>query len=231
MRLEGDASNDTFVAALAEAGHPVVTLRLADRYDIGGQFFTWEMATAVASHFLGINPFDQPNVEAAKIKAREVVADYAKTGSLPAGDFTTLAPGALGEFLKTAKPGDYVAIQAYIRPTPSADTALAALRQAIHLRTGLATAAGFGPRFLHSTGQLHKGDAGHGLFIQLVSDTVEDVAIPDEAGAPESAMSFNVLKKAQAWGGARALRGAHRRVIAFEVGTEPVAAIERLASL
>ena len=231
LRLEGDASNDAFVAALAAAGQPVVTQRLADRYDIGGQFFTWEMATAVAGHFLGINPFDQPNVEAAKIKAREVVADYARTGRLPAGDFAAPEPGVLGEFLKATRPGDYVAIQTYIPTTPAADAALAALRQTIHLRTGLATTAGYGPRFLHSTGQLHKGDAGHGLFIQIVSDAVEDVAIPDEAGTPESAMSFNILKKAQALGDARALRAAHRRVIAFEVGAEPVAAIERLAAL
>ena len=231
LRLEGDASHDAFVASLAAAGHPVVTLRLDDLYDIGGQFFLWEMATAVASHFLGINPFDQPNVEAAKIKAREIVAEYAKTGSLPAGDFAALEPGALGAFLKSARPGDYVAIQAYIPASPAADAALQALRQAIHLRTGLATTVGYGPRFLHSTGQLHKGDGGQGLFVQLVSDAAEDVGIPDEAGQPAAAMGFNVLKKAQALGDARALRAAHRRLIAFEVGTQPVAAIERLAAL
>ena len=231
LRLEGDASHDAFVASLAAAGHPVVTLRLDDLYDIGGQFFLWEMATAVASHFLGINPFDQPNVEAAKIKAREIVAEYAKTGSLPAGDFAALEPGALGAFLKSARPGDYVAIQAYIPASPAADAALQALRQAIHLRTGLATTVGYGPRFLHSTGQLHKGDGGQGLFVQLVSDAAEDVGIPNEAGQPAAAMGFNVLKKAQALGDARALRAAHRRLIAFEVGTQPVAAIERLAAL
>ena len=208
-----------------------MSLRLADLYDIGGQFFLWEMATAVASYFLGINPFDQPNVEAAKIKAREIVAEYARTGSLPAGEFAALEPGALGTFLKEAKPGDYIAIQAYIPATPAADAALQALRQAIHLRTGLATTVGYGPRFLHSTGQLHKGDGGQGVFIQLVSDAVEDVGIPDEAGQPAAAMGFNVLKKAQALGDARALRAAHRRLIAFEVGTHPVAAIEQLANL
>ena len=158
------------MTSLAAAGYPVIALRLADLYDIGGQFFLWEMATAVASHFLGINPFDQPNVEAAKIKAREIVAEYARTGSLPAGEFAALEPGALGTFLKEAKPGDYIAIQAYIPATPAADAALQALRQAIHLRTGLATTVGYGPRFLHSTGQLHKGDGGQGVFIQLVSD-------------------------------------------------------------
>ena len=231
LRLEGDATNDAFVTALAAAGHPVIALRLADLYDIGGQFFLWELATAVASYFLGINPFDQPNVEAAKIKAREIVAEYARTGSLPAGEFAALEPGALGTFLKEAKPGDYIAIQAYIPATPAADAALQALRQAIHLRTGLATTVGYGPRFLHSTGQLHKGDGGQGVFIQLVSDAVEDVGIPDEAGQPAAAMGFNVLKKAQALGDARALRAAHRRLIAFEVGTHPVAAIEQLANL
>ena len=230
LRLEGDATNDALVAALAAAGHPVVTMRLADLYDIGGQFFLWEMATAVASHFLNINPFDQPNVEAAKIKAREIVAEYAQTGSLPAGEFAALEPGTLGWFLKEAKPGDYVAIMAYIPATPAADAALQALRQAIHLRTGLATTVGYGPRFLHSTGQLHKGDGGHGLFVQLVSDAAEDVGIPDEAGQPAAGMGFNVLKKAQALGDARALRAAHRRLIAFEVGTQPVAAIEQLAA-
>lgn len=231
LRLEGDASTDAFAADLAAAGHPVVTLRLGDLYDIGGQFFLWEMATAIAGHFLSINPFDQPNVEAAKVKAREIVTAFATTGSLPAGDFVAPEPGALAGFLESARPGDYVAIQAYIQPSPAADEALRALRQAIHLRTGLATTAGYGPRFLHSTGQLHKGDAGHGLFIQFVSDAMEDVGIPDEAGQVAAAMSFNILKKAQALGDARALRDARRRVISFAVGTEAVEAIERLAAL
>ena len=230
LRLEGDAAQDAFADALAGAGHPVVTLRLTDAYDIGSQFFLWEMATAVASYFMGINPFDQPNVEAAKIKAREIVGEYAAKGSLPAGDFAPLDATALNAFLEHARPGDYVAIQAYIHTTPATDAALQALRQVIHLRTGLATTVGYGPRFLHSTGQLHKGDGGRGLFIQFVSDAVQDVGIPDEAGAVTSSMTFNVLKKAQALGDARALLTARRRVIAFEVGSEPAAVIQRLAA-
>lgn len=230
LRLEGDRSRDAIVAALVEAGQPVITLRLKDLYDIGGQFLLWEMATAIAGHFLQINPFDQPNVEAAKIKAREIVAEYTKKGSLPAGEFAPLEPGALSAFLAAAKPGDYVALQAYVHTTPQTDTALQALRQAIHLRTGLATTAGYGPRFLHSTGQLHKGDRGNGLFIQFVSDAHQDVPIPDEAGAAASAMSFNVLKQAQALGDARALRDAHRRVLAFDVGQDPAGVITRLAA-
>lgn len=230
LGLEGDAAHDDFVNGLVQAGQPVISLRLADAYDIGKQFVLWEMATAIAGHFLHINPFDQPNVEAAKVKAREIVAEFAAKGTLPAGDFAPLDPATLSAFLDQARPGDYVALQAYVQTTPATDAALQALRQAIHLRTGLATTAGYGPRFLHSTGQLHKGDGGRGLFIQFVSDAVEDVGIPDEAGGAASAMSFGVLKRAQALGDARALRDAHRRVIAFEVGTEPAAAIERLVA-
>jgi hypothetical protein len=230
MRLEGDRRHDPFVSALAEAGHPVIILNLKDTYDIGGQFVLWEMATAIAGYFLGINPFDQPNVEAAKIKAREIVAEYAAQGSLPAGDFAEATPRALTAFLEKAKPGDYVSIQAYVHPTPETDESLQALRQTIHLRTGLATTAGYGPRFLHSTGQLHKGDRGNGLFIQFISDAVEDVAIPGEAGASASSMSFNVLKKAQALGDARALLDGHRRLITFDVGQDAAGKIAELAS-
>ncbi len=230
LRLEGDAQHDDFVSQLAAAGHPTITLQLKDIYDIGGQFFLWEMATAIAGHFMGINPFDQPNVEEAKVKARAIVAAYSDEGALPAGEFAELSPQSLSDFLEQAHPGDYVSLQAYVQATPDVDAALQALRQAIHLRTGLATTAGIGPRFLHSTGQLHKGDRGNGLFIQFVSDAVEDVAIPDEAGSDVSSMSFNVLKKAQALGDAQALRDNHRRVISFEVGTSAAQAIQELAA-
>ncbi|MBP6015445.1 MAG: bifunctional transaldolase/phosoglucose isomerase [Candidatus Promineofilum sp.] len=230
LRLEGDVQHDDFINRLAEAGHPTITLRLKDIYDIGGQFFLWEMATAIAGHFMGINPFDQPNVEEAKIKARDIVAAYSDEGALPAGEFAELSPQSLSDFLAQARPGDYLSLQAYVQSTPDVDAALQALRQSIHLKTGLATTAGIGPRFLHSTGQLHKGDRGNGLFIQFVSDAVEDVAIPDEAGADASSMSFNVLKKAQALGDAQALRDNHRRVISFEVSTSAAQAIGELAA-
>lgn len=230
LRLEGDKKYDDFVSRLAEAGHPIITFHLQDLYDLGGQFFLWEMATAIAGHYLGINPFDQPNVEAAKVKARAVVAEYAEKGTLPAGEFAPLNAESLLKFLDKAKPGDYVCIQAYVQATPAAEEALQTLRQAIHLHTGLATTSGFGPRFLHSTGQLHKGDMGNGLFIQFISDAQEDVAIPDEAGAAASNMSFNVLKKAQALGDAQALHDARRRVISFNVGQDTIGAIEELAA-
>src|SRR5690606_13964784 len=126
--------------------------------------------------------------------------------------------------------GDYISIHAYVRSTPETDAAIHALRQAIHLRTGLATTAGYGPRFLHSTGQLHKGDRGNGLFIQLVSEAIEDLAIPEEAGRTTSSISFNVLKKAQALGDAGALRDAHRRVISLNVGTKAAEGINELTA-
>jgi transaldolase / glucose-6-phosphate isomerase len=236
LRLDGDRTQYQAVAKLADSGHPVITLRLKDVYDLGGQFLLWEVATAIAAYFMAINPFDQPDVEAAKIKAREIVAEYSSTGHLPGGDLLGPEADALAEFLTQAQPGDYIAIQAYARATPELDKGLRALRQKIrtHLSTRLghypATTIGYGPRFLHSTGQLHKGDRGNGMFIQLVSDAVNDVAIPDEAGAAESSMSFNVLKKAQALGDARALRAARRRVIAFDVGQNPAEAINSLTN-
>ena len=232
IRLDGDAGDDDFVSELAEADYPVITVHLKDLYDIGGQFLLWEMATAIAGYFLRINPFDQPNVEAAKVKAREIVADYSEKGSLPAGDFAQLNPINLKKFLSRAKQGGYISIQAYVHPTPETDAALQSLRKAINLLTDLATTTGYGPRFLHSTGQLHKGDGGNGLFIQLVSDADKDLPIPDEAGSETSSMSFNVLKKAQALGDAAALREVKRRLISFEVGTNAEAAevIARLAA-
>jgi hypothetical protein len=229
LRLAGDPSRDAQVAALAAAGHPVLTLHLRDLYDTGGQFFLWEMATAVAGYWLGINPFDQPNVESAKVLARKMVETYRQTGALPAGAYAPATSRALAQFLAAARPGDYISVQAYIPPSPAADAALASLRNALAKRTGLATTVGYGPRFLHSTGQLHKGDRGNGLFIQLVSSAAEDVDIPDEAGRPESAMTFGVLKEAQALGDAQALRDAGRRVIAMHLGTNPVDGIRELA--
>jgi glucose-6-phosphate isomerase len=224
----GDETHDAGLAALEAAGHPVVRLNLHDPYDLGGQFFLWEMATAVASHRLGINPFDQPNVEAAKVLARRMVAEYTEKGALPSSESAPLTAEALNEFLVQAQPGDYITLQAYLQPTAEMDTALAALR--IHLRDQfrLATTVGYGPRFLHSTGQLHKGDAGHGLFIQFTADDPRDAPIPDEAGSPDSSITFGVLKAAQALGDGQALLDAGRRVIRFHLGDNVVSGLKRL---
>ncbi len=228
LRLEGDDTHDAAIQALEDAGHPVVRLRLNDLYDLGGQFFLWEMATAVAGHLLGINPFDQPDVESAKVLARKMVAEYKQQGTLSAVEAAPLTGAALDRFLAQAQAGDYVALQAYVQPTAETGAALAALRVRLRDRTGLATTVGYGPRFLHSTGQLHKGDAGHGLFIQFTADAPRDAAIPDEAGLPESSISFGVLKMAQVLGDRQALLDAGRRVIRFHLGDDVVGGLKRL---
>jgi transaldolase/glucose-6-phosphate isomerase len=229
LHLEDDHTHVTAVDALAAAGHPVVRLTLGDVYDLGGQYFLWELATAVAGHRLGVNPLNQPNVEAAKVLARRMVTEYAEKGTLPESGAVPPTAGALAAFLDQARPGDYIALQAYVRPTAEADATLLALRTRLRDTTGLATTVGYGPRFLHSTGQLHKGDRGGGLFIQFTADDPQDAAIPDEAGSPESSITFGVLKAAQALGDGQALRDAGRRVICFHLGSDVIGGLKQLA--
>jgi transaldolase/glucose-6-phosphate isomerase len=248
LRLKDDSTYDAQVAAIEESGHPVVRMQLADLYGLGGQFFLWEMATAVAGYRLEINPFDQPNVEAAKVLAREMVNTYQEAGQLPALQATLQAEGitvyadpsftstsinspreTLEKFLAEASPGAYVSLQAYIQPTPEIDQALSALRTIIRDRTQLATTAGYGPRFLHSTGQLHKGDGGDGLFIQLTSDSSQDIPIPDEAGSDGTSISFGVLKQAQALGDRQALLDSGRRVLRFHLGADIIRGIDQIS--
>jgi len=240
LHLEGDDSQAAALELLEKAGHPVVALNLKDRYDLGGQFFLWELAVAVAGYRIAIQPFDQPNVESAKILARKMVAAYTESGALPeqtpllsenrvtvyadlSGDSLE---GALAAFLKQAKAGDYISLQAYVTPNSQTDEALLKLRTQLRDETKLATTVGYGPRFLHSTGQLHKGDGGNGLFIQFTSDPVEDVPIPNEAGSSESSMSFGVLKLAQALGDREALLENHRRVVRLHLGKDVAAGLK-----
>ena len=245
LHLEGDSTHDAKVETLRQAGHPVVRLNLRDLYDIGGEFFRWEMATIIAGQRLGINPFDQPNVESAKVLARQMVAAYQKEGKLPEqtpslrasgvavySDFAVKSVGeALNKFLMQAQSGrSYVSLQAYVQPTPETDAALQELRTKIQTSLRVATTAGYGPRFLHSTGQLHKGDAGNGLFIQFTSDPIQNAAIPDEAGAPKSSMTFSVLKLAQALGDRQALLHAGRRVIRFHLGKDVIGELQKLTA-
>ena len=228
LKVGEDTTHDADLKALEEVGHPVLHIQLADIYDLGGQFFVWEFATAVASHILEINPFDQPNVESAKVFARQIVTAYSKTGVLPEGESTNPSIKALAEFLESSSPGDYVAFQAYVQPTPEVEAALQALRLGTRDRYKVATTLGFGPRFLHSTGQLHKGDAGNGLFVQFTSQPSQDIDIPDEAGSPDSTMTFGTLKMAQALGDAQALRDADRRVISIPLGGTPEKTIQQM---
>jgi len=249
IRLDGDNTFDAGIASLEQAGHPVVRIQLRDIYDLGGQFFLWEMATAVAGSLLGINPFNQPNVESAKDLARQMVAAYQESGQLPkvepllgtsgitvygelpvSENSVVTAGDALRVFLSQANSGDYIAIQAYLQPEAEVDRALLELRIKLRARTRLATSVGYGPRFLHSTGQLHKGDRGNGLFIQITAKSPEDVPIPTEAGSPESTISFGILEAAQAMGDRQALIDNQRRVIRFHFDGDVAGELEKLTA-
>jgi len=229
LKLDGENTYDKAITALEKTERPLVRLLLANRYELGRQFFLWELATAVAGACLGIQPFDQPNVESAKVAARKMIAAYLESGSLPESDTHSPTAESLKTFLQEAQPGDYVSIQAYIKPSAAADAALDALRLAIRQLTGLPVTVGYGPRFLHSTGQLHKGDGGNGFFIQLTGSMPQDISIPDEAGKTESGTTFGVLITAQALGDAAALREAGRRVIHYDLGDDIAGGIATLS--
>ncbi len=232
IRLAGDKVQDEKITYLGKAGQPIIKISLPDVYDLGGQIFLWEMATAVAGHILGINPFDQPDVEAAKVLARKMIVQYREKGFLPEealtlrregidvyGNCPAHSPGdALNIFLGSALPNGYIALQAYLQPTAETDASLLCLRNCLRDQYHLATTVGYGPRYLHSTGQLHKGDGGRGVFIQLTADNPRDVPIPDEMGQPGSSVTFGVLKAAQALGDRQALLHVGRPVIRFHLG-------------
>ena len=225
LHLGEDAEFDRSIAALKAAGHPVITFDLADKYDLAAEFFRWEFATAVAGAHLGIDPFDEPNVKESKDNTQAVLQQYEQTGSLPDeaaavtdgalrvyGDVSgNSASGALAAHLDTANPGDYVALMAYVTPDESNQAALQHLRVAIRDSRKLATTLGFGPRFLHSTGQLHKGGPNTGVYIQITADDGTDVSIP---GQP---FTFSILKRAQAAGDLQSLRSHGRRVIRVHI--------------
>ena len=250
LRLDGDSTHDQAVKFLEEAGHPVLYFRLHDVYDLGAQFFIWELATAIAAHQMKVNPFDQPNVEAAKILARQKVSELEAHENLPKSDPTLEGDGIAlfsngsaggakdhdsspGEvfksFLAPHNPASYVALQAYVQPTEHTEKALQKLRDAIRAETGLAVSMGYGPRFLHSTGQLHKGDSGKGLFIQITSEDMQDLPIPTEAGVDESKLSFGQLKAALADGDRQALTDGGRRVLRIHLQKGLLPGLEKIA--
>jgi len=240
LRMEDDENDllDKGINALEAAGHPVVRIALDEREDIGGEFFRWEMATTAAGAVLGINPFDQPNVEAAKIKARELLKVFQETGSLPsdtpiliennieAFGGTGKSAGSMREFfadfLKLIRPGDYAALMAYVPRTADTDRVLDSIRLTLRNRLKVATTVGYGPRFLHSTGQLHKGDGNKGLFIQVTHTPESDIPIPGEA------YSFGTLVTAQALGDYQALAEHERRLIRFHINGDVTAGLIQL---
>ena len=200
---ETDPATESRLAALEKAGHPVVHLRLDDRYDLGQEFFRWEFATAVAGAVLRINPFDQPNVAESKANTRAVLAK--NTPSSRAADAVELE-----RFLGRIKPGAYLAIMAYLPPTPANDRRLAAVRLRLRDRLKVAITVGYGPRFLHSTGQFHKGGPPVGHFLQVAGRPKDDLPIPGEP------FTFGQLEAAQAEGDLVALRARGRPAIRIE---------------
>lgn len=252
LHLDGDTVGEQGVKRLIDAGQPLIQFNLSDRYALGGEMFRWMFATALAGWVMGINPFDQPNVEAAKILAREMVMAYQEKGELPALQPDLRVDGGIevysgqtaenlqqvwDDFLKEADFGinniknrSYIAIHAYLKPDPATDRALQRLRDQIRSASGLAVTVGYGPRFLHSTGQLHKGDAGKGLFVQLTAPIKTDLPIPDQPGSILSSISFGLLKTAQALGDRQALLDAGRKVIRFELTADPEKSIDKLTA-
>ncbi len=248
VRLKGtaDASLDDKVAALAAAGHPVVTIEIDDPYEIFGQFFTWEVATAVAGSVMGINPFNQPDVEAAKIETRALTDEYEKTGKLPqrqpvlseagielfateayAAELRALAPtdsltGFLRAHLAQLRAGDYFAVLAFLPMFPENEAAIQVMRHAVRDNKHVATCLGFGPRFLHSTGQDYKGGPNTGVFLQITAKHAEDAEIPGQR------YSFGVVIDAQAAGDLAVLEARGRRALRVHLGADVAAGLNTL---
>jgi transaldolase/glucose-6-phosphate isomerase len=218
---EEEGGPDESIAALARAGHPTLTLTAHGPEDLGRIFFFAEFATAVAGWVLGINPFDQPNVQEAKDNTNAVLDRYAREGALP--EVEEADDAALEKLLAAAEPPRYVAIMGYLEPSEAFDEAVAELRVAIRDATRATTTFGYGPRFLHSTGQLHKGGPPNGIFLQLVHDGDEDLEVPD------AGYSFATLKNAQATGDLETLRSHGLPAERVRLEGDPAAAVRDLA--
>jgi transaldolase / glucose-6-phosphate isomerase len=247
LRLAADQDEDQerAVAALEAGGHPVVRITVHDRMQLGQEFFRWEMATAVAGSIIGINPFDQPDVEAAKIKTRELTEAYEKTGGLPEEraffegegiklfadprNETALKPqatslsGALNAHFKRIGQGDYAALLAYVERDKAHIDYLQRIRRTIRDRTKAATCVGFGPRFQHSTGQVYKGGPNSGVFLQITCEDPEDLPVPGQS------YTFGIVKAAQARGDYDVLAERGRRALRVHITGNLVAGLATLS--
>jgi RpiB/LacA/LacB family sugar-phosphate isomerase len=222
LTMGSDGDLERALARLEAAGHPVVRFSLADSFDLGGEFFRWEMATTAAGIVLGVNPFDEPDVARAKDATRAALATFVERGQLP--EWPRDEPDDVARALTLARPGDYVALLAYLTPDAATTTALNKLRRLVRDRTGLATALAHGPRYLHSTGQLHKGGPPTPILLILTQEEGEDLPIPGER------YGFGTLGLAQALGDLSTLRAGHRRASWLSLATPTAAAIERLTA-
>jgi hypothetical protein len=237
---------DAAVDLLARAGRPVLWIDVESPAELGAEFFRWEVATAVAGARLGVNPFDQPDVEAAKVAARRLTARYEESGALPEGeplvregaleahadarnaaalDATTLRR-LVASHLARLRPGDYFAVNAFVERSDAAERELAGLRRAVRDASRAATAVGFGPRFLHSTGQLHKGGPNTGVFLEITAEDPRDLDVPGRK------IRFGALKDAQALGDFEVLCERHRRALRLHVADgDAVAGLARIRQL
>lgn len=226
--------------SLEAAGHPVIRRVLTDPLGIGAEFFLWEFATAVAGALLEINPFDQPNVQESKDNTNRLLEEFKQNGALPEqvlnasddglkiyGAKTQAATTAeiISEHLSTVKAGDYIALLAYVQETAEHEELLQAIRLRLRDRFHVATTTGYGPRFLHSTGQLHKGGPDSGVFIQLTCDAKVDLPIPGEP------YTFGILRQAQALGDFSALEKHGRRAIRIHLGSDVTAGLQKLLKI
>src|SRR5437763_253998 len=234
LRFEAtpDADQDAKIAAIEKAGHPVVRISVNDTYDLGQEFFRWEIATAVAGSILGINAFNQPDVEASKIETRKLTSEYEKTGSLPPEkpffaqggiklfadpkNASAVGSGNLGRRLRAhlarIQPGDYFALLGYVEMNPAHEARLQEIRLAIRDAKQVATCLGCGPRFLHSTGQAYKGGPNSGVFLQITCDDANDIQVPGQK------YTFGVVKAAQARGDFQVLADRGRRALRVHLG-------------
>jgi transaldolase/glucose-6-phosphate isomerase len=233
-----DATHDAAVDALAAAGQPVIRINLNSAYDLGQEFFRWEVATAVAGSILGINAFNQPDVEASKIATKKLTTEFEEKGSLPAEKPALIEDGislfglkeakslenALQKHLNSLKHGDYFALLAYIQMNEEHEAALQAIRTAVRDKKHVATCLGFGPRFLHSTGQAYKGGPNTGVFLQITADDAEDLQVPGQK------YTFGVVKAAQARGDLQVLVERGRRALRIHLGSDVRYGLARLAS-
>jgi transaldolase/glucose-6-phosphate isomerase len=224
---------------LRRAGHPVVTIQLEDRMDVAQEFFRWEVAVAAAGAVLGINAFDQPNVRESKENTNRLLETVRREGVLPKEEASLAEPPlelyagkadltieeTLRNFLFQIEAGDYLAIQAYLTETPELETALQKIRLRLRDRFRIATTVGYGPRFLHSTGQYHKGGPNTGIFLQLTAGDREDAPVP---GTP---YTFGVLRQAQALGDLQALAGHGRQILRIHLGEDAAWGLSKLAGI
>ncbi|MBK7631060.1 MAG: glucose-6-phosphate isomerase [Ignavibacteriales bacterium] len=237
LKLKNDDTYNEKIEKLKSAGFPILEFELESIYDLGKQFFLWEFATVVAGWLMQIQPYDQPNVEQAKVVARKMMTEYQEKGKLPElipaieekgtkvyGNIKVKSiEEVLQSFLTDCRGGkNYVSIQAYLTPNDEITKALQKLRTSIQKKYKVATTLGFGPRFLHSTGQLHKGDAGNGYFIQFTSSIEEDLPIPENPREEKTSITFGILIKAQVLGDRQALLDNKRKVITIDLGGEVI---------